>query len=217
MVSVAMLFGASNPKVYAQLGDTIYNNVSAIDKLKDMKAFELYHDKMAKYVEDVKQTKLIGYAIENGYSKVDKMEYLNRLRKLAKQNDFYLRLAQQSYARALENEKSDLFVSLINSGAIDTASRKNEIIDYYYAHKEDINATGVIQNFLDEDAKLRALKEAEYKNRKTKKQLEEERLRRIREKDRREQEALEKKLEMELEKKKKELREEQKKELLKTI
>ena len=90
---------------------------------------------------------------------------------------------------------------------------KSEIKEYYLAHSNDINTTGVIQSFLDEDEKLRLEREARLKALPTAEQLRKEKLRRIRENDQLKQERLQKSLEEEVIRKKHEIREYQKEEL----
>ncbi len=211
----SLLF-AKNPIVYAALGDVIYNNADNIEQLREIEEFNIYDDKIKQYVKKVNNTKEKGFKIEQGDHAVDKKEYLTALRALSKDNDFFSRQAKKLYDDSLQNENSRLFSQIINSGLIDTAEYKQEIIDYYFAHQEDINASGVIQNILDDDAALKARKEAELRKSKSKRERELEKIKRIREKDKREQEALEQKLQKELEDKKKQLRKEQKEELLKT-
>lgn len=210
------LLFSQNPNVYSALGDVIYNNVDKIEKLEDIKEFSLYTKKIEQYVQKVKTTKEVGYKIEKGDKNFDKKVYLSNLRALSKDNDFFHRTAKKFYDSSIQNENSQLFSQMINSGLIDTQEHKQEIIDYYFMHQEDINASGLIESYLDEDAKLRARKEAELKKIKSKKQRELEKIERIRAKDKKEQEALERKLQKELDKKKQEVLEEQKRELLKT-
>ncbi|MFT7860387.1 MAG: hypothetical protein ABXS93_05550 [Sulfurimonas sp.] len=207
---------ANNPKVYAALGDVIYNNAPLIEDLKDLEAMQHYKEKIEKYIEKVTAAKKEGFALEKGDKTIDKKEYLSTLRALSKENDFLLRMVRYKYSKSIENENSQLFSELINSGLIDTQEQKQTIIEYYFDHQEDINATGVIEDFLDQDEKLRAQKEAEMQRRKSAQERETANIKRIREKDKREQEALEQKLQKELEQKKKEVLQEQKKELLKT-
>jgi hypothetical protein len=168
---------------------------------------------ISEYVREVEHTKMDGFKLEKRDSHINKRAYLQSLRKLSKKNDFYVRSVKSNYNESMKKNEYKLFSQMINSGLIDTKKNKHEIIDYYYKHQDDINASGVIQNFLDEDAKLKALKEAQRKKRKTKKMLEEEKIKRLREIDRREQEELEKRLQLELEEKKLKVREEQKREL----
>jgi len=204
---------ANNPKPYSALGDVIYNNVQLIDSLKNISAYKLYINDISQYVKEVQSAKKDGFALEKGSKKINKKEYLNRLRKLSKTNDYFLRGIQSSYISSMNTNNYNLFSEIINSGLIDTKKNKAEIIDYYYKHQEDINASGVIEDFLNNDAKLKALKDAQKRRYKTKKMLEEEKIKRIRDRDRKAQEDLEIKLQNELQNKKIKIREAQKKEL----
>ena len=204
---------ANNPKPYAALGNIIYDNIQKIDSLQKLTAYKLYKSDIAEYVRKVKLAKQEGFEIESGNAKINKKKYLMKLRKLSKINDYYLRSIRSNYISSMENNDYELFSEIINCGLIDVNKNKNEIIDYYYKHKEDMNASGVIENFLNDDAKLKALKDAQRKRYKTKKMLEEEKIKRIREKDKKAQEALEIKLQNELQDKKLKIREDQKKEL----
>jgi len=201
------------PKPYAALGDVIYENVINIEKLENIKGFELFKDDIQKYVREVKSAKKDGYALEQKKVAVNKREYLNKLRKLSKTNDFYLRTIKNGYLTSMKTNNYEQFSQIINSELIDVNSSKKVIIDYYYKHEEDINASGVIENFLNEDAKLKALKDAQRKKYKSRKTLQEEKIKRIRENDKKAEIDLENKLQNDLEKKKLEIRENQKKEL----
>ena len=202
-----------NPKVYAALGDVIYNNVSKIEKLKEMKIYEVLNEEIDIYTLKVSDLKKEGFLLEGGDKSIDKKLYLNTLRELSKYNDQYIRSAKSNFRDAVKNEDSETFEKIINTGLIDTQRHKDKIINYYFAHQEDVNASGVIQGYLDADAKLRAEREAKRKYYKTKKQLEEEKIKRIRKTDKEEQAKLEKQLEDEVIKKKEEIIKEQKSEL----
>ena len=204
---------SNNPKPYSALGNVIYNNVQKIDSLQNLSSYELYKSDIAKYVQEVQQAKKEGFEIESNTASISKKDYLIKLRHLSKINDYYLRGIRSKYKSSMDNNNYNLFSEIINCGLVDTDKNKNEIIDYYYKHQEDINASGVIKNFLNDDAKLKALKDAQKKKYKTKKMLEDEKIKRIREKDKIIQENLEAKLQNELEDKKLKIREEQKREL----
>lgn len=206
---------ANNPKPYAVLGDVIYDNVDKIESLEKIDAYGLYKEDIIKYVAEVNKTKSEGFKLEAKKSALSNKEYLNKLRSLSKTNDFYLRSVKSNYHSSMKNDNYDLFSDVINSGLMNTDECKQEIIDYYYKHKEDINASGVIENFLNKDAALKALKEAQRKKYKTKKMREEEKIKRIRAEDAKAKAALEKKLETDLENKKLKIRQEQKRELAK--
>ena len=210
---ISTIILANNPRVYAALGDVIYDNVDNIEKLGELDTYANQHDTINTYVQKVKETKENGFSIEAGDKTVDKKSYLNSLRKLSRENDYFVRSANNSYKRAIKNENSELFSKIINSGLIDTQRNKEEIINYYFAHQEDINASGVIQGYLDEDEKLRAKREAQKKRYISKKEREAAKIKRIRENDKREQEKLEKLLQEEVNQKKKTILKDQKQEL----
>jgi len=215
--STLLLSASDNPKAYASLGDKIYDNANNIKKLEDIGDYYLYIDDIEKYLQEVNATKELGYTLDKNSSIESKKIYLNKLRTLSHDNDYYSRMAETSFNSSLRNKDSALFSQVINSGLIDTKKYKKEILDYYFAHSEDINRSGVIQNYLDEDKALQEERERLRKKYKTKKMLEAEKIQRLREQDKIEQLQLEKKLNKAVEKKKIEIREEQKKELIKSI
>jgi len=208
---------AKNPEPFAALGDVIYNNAPKIEKLKKIGAFKSYAKEIDDYVQRVNKVKKEGFVLEYNTTPKRRSNYLVKLRELAKKNDYFTHMVELFYKNALETENSDLFSKLINSGLLDTDEHKKEIINYYFAHQAEINPHGLIQSYLDEDAKLRAKREAQRKRYMSKKEREALRIKEIRERDRRQKELLEKRLDEELKEKKKEIREYQKKELSKTI
>lgn len=210
---VSTLLIAQNPKVYSVLGNVIYDNANNIEKLKFIEKFSSFEDKIDKYVIDVNKTKNDGFLIETGTDNIDKAAYLDKLRELAKINDFFVRSANSSFEYSINNEDSKLFSEMINSGLIDMRKNKSEIINYYLEHSNDINATGVLQEFLDEDQALRKEREDSLKLRLTTKEQEEAKIKRIRKNDQEKQEAIQKSLEEEVVRKKIEIRKNQIKEL----
>lgn len=212
-IAFTFLNANENPKVYSALGDVIYDNAPKVEKLKTIKIYEAKLVDIDTYMQSVEKLKEEGFALENGDTNIDKKVYLNTLRKLSKEYDQYIRNARKSFSESVKNEDSKTFEKIINTGLIDTTRNKDKIISYYFAHQEDVNASGVIQGYLDQDAKLRAEREAKRKYYKTKKQLEEEKIKRIRQTDKEEQAKLEKKLEEEVIKKKEDIIKEQKSEL----
>lgn len=206
---------AQNPLPYAALGDVIYDNVEKIDSLKNISSYALYKDDIDSYTTAVYKAKEQGYAVEKSCNRKAKKEYLNTLRLLSKRNDYFLRGLQNQYIESLNSDNYEFFSEIINSGLIDTQSKKEEIIDYFYKNKEDMNSTGVIDTFLEEDAHLKALKDIQKKHYKSKIQLQEEKIKRIRENDLKQQEKIEENLQNDLNNKKANIRKIEKKELAK--
>lgn len=201
---------AQNPKVYSTIGDDIYNNVDSIENLKSLSAYPYEKNKILKYVNAVKLSKQIGFNIESGNKEVSPSKYLKKLRELSKTDKGFVRKVKAMFDKSIEEENTLLFLEMINSGLLDTKARQKEIMSFYKSHQDDISPVGVIQVFLDENAKLR--KEHTYLI-EAKKRKELARIKYLREKDKAEEEALNKKLTEELKEKKKEIRAHQKQEL----
>jgi hypothetical protein len=214
---LALTLFAQNPRVYSALGDVLYDSLDNIEKLQLIDEYKVYRQKIDRYAKRVRAAKKVGFAIENGDETVTPKGYLRTLRELAKEHDFFTREVEASFHEAIRTKNSKLFHAIINSGLLDTDRYKKEIIGYYFEHSDELQTQGLIQKYLDEDAKLRAKKEAQKKHYKTKKQREKERIERLRRRDKLEQERLEKELQEKLLKKKQEIREYQEKELSKTI
>lgn len=204
---------AHNPNPYAALGDVIYDNVSNIESLKQIDSYRLYADDIDKYVSEVDEAKIQGYELEKAATSKTKNDYLNRLRTLSKTNDYFLRSINNKYKESMKKDDYKLFLQIINSGLINIQKKKKEIINYYYKNKENIDSTGVIDTFLEEDAKFRLKKDRQKKHYKTKKQLEAKKIKRIRENDKAAQKKLEEDLQKDLNTKKAEIRKIQRKEL----
>lgn len=201
---------AINPNVYAALGNKLYDNVENIAKLQDIEEFEIYRQKIQEYYYNVQAVKNDGFMIDDGNSKVSKKDYLKKLRKLSKTNDFFVATVNAAFQKSIKDKDSLLFINTVNSGLINTTKYKKEIKTYYYAHKEEIDISGsVIEKFVNEDIRNR---KKVYRG-PTKEELEKEKIRRIRAKDKAKQEAIAKSIEEELLRKKRKIREEQKKEL----
>ena len=206
------LLFSSNPAVYSALGDVIYDNVQGIEKLGEIDEYLVYKDKIKQYVSEVDATKRAGFLIEKGNKKIDKKSYLNNLRKFSKINDFFTRSARNNFLESMETENSKLFSALVNSGLIDTKKNKNKIVTYYLFHMDEINPEGTIQEIIDNDE---ALKNKKVKKRvyRSKKQIQQAKIKRIRENDKKRQAAIEKRLQERVNKEKTEIIDYQKKEL----
>ncbi|MCF6310201.1 MAG: hypothetical protein L3J19_07010 [Sulfurimonas sp.] len=205
---LATLALAQNPRVYSALGDVMYDNVEKIEKLKNIAEFSILQSKIDKYVEDVRNTKKDGFSIES--KNIDKSEYLTKLRKLSKTNDFFVRDVKKYFIESIEIQDNRLFTATVNSGLLDTKAHKQEIINYYLKHSDDLDASGVIQSFLDENS---AIKKRTKANKDINKNIEISKIKRIRQRDKRLEEAVRKSLEEELIQKKNKIRQYQKKEL----
>jgi len=207
-ISIALY--AQNPKVYSSLGDVIYDNLDKIESLKKIDNYKTFSFKIDQYSKDVDKTKKLGFAIESGEMVKTKLEYLDKLRELSNINDYFFRSAYISFEKSIDNQDNNLFIDIVNTGMIDTKKNKVKILNYYNLHSEDINSSGLIQNMIDEEKTKKTKKKSYYK---TKKQIDEAKIRRIRASDKYKREMMEQKLQKELELKKEKIRKDQEREL----
>lgn len=200
---------ASNPKIYAALGDLIYNNEPKISKLAELQIYRANRETIQNYSKEVQRVKEMGIVAEKSKDKKLQKEYLIRLRKLSKENDFFIRSANKNYEKALQTQQSEDFVGLVNSGLIETNARKEEILNYYYEHKEEIDLTGVLEEYVKEDKELKKKRDIKSVKKRTKEALAREKIERIRKNDLEAQKRLELRLQEELTEKKSAIRKDQ--------
>lgn len=200
---------ASNPKIYAALGDLIYNNEPKISKLAELQIYRANRETIENYSKEVQRVKEMGMLAEKSKDKKLQKEYLIRLRKLSKENDFFIRSANKNYEKALQTQQSEDFVGLVNSGLIETNARKEEILNYYYEHKEEIDLTGVLEEYVKEDKELKKKRDIKSVKKRTKEALAREKIERIRKNDLEAQKRLELRLQEELTEKKSAIRKDQ--------
>jgi len=197
-----------NPNVYSALGNTIYENVRAVEGLKKIEEFSRFESKIDKYTQDVAELKKEGFVIESKENSADKYKYLSRLRELSIVNDYFIRRVKNSFKLSIEKRNSRLFVEMINSGLLDTKTYKKEIIKYYVEHTQEIKPSGLLERFLQQNELDN--RERETKNKNTKIDNQRAKIKRVRQRDINNKKALNKLLEEELIKKKLKIRQEQK-------
>lgn len=197
---------AQNPSIFSSLGDTIYDNSTHIEKLKNIDTYSAYSSKIDDYMRDVKDSKQYGFNVKN---ESDKKSYLNKLRELSFTNDFFIKSIESSFKKSLKKQSSKLFLESVNSNLLDVHKYKSEIMSYYNQHKSEINPQGTIQNLIDEDKKT----QKKELRKKSDKLLEEERIARIRKSDKLNEEEIQHSLEEDVLKKKILINEEKNREL----
>lgn len=170
---------SDNPKIYTNLGDKIYDNVDKIYLLKNSDKYNKYIQKIERYKIEVDKTKLLGFNIIKGSELDQQKKYLESLRNLEYTHNYFMKLVQNDFTLALDIQDDLLFLRVVNSGLFDTKNNKRAILKYYEAHKERINPAGVIQSFLD----MKPKKKKVYKPRKTKMQLQKEKINRLKKKE----------------------------------
>ncbi len=204
---------ASNPNVYATLGDVIYNNAPKIEKLKNFDEYAPFKERIDTYIKDVNETKKLGFAIEDGIKKGAAKEYLKRLRTLAKTNDFFSRSAKALFENALKNGDFNTLMDILDTGLIDTQRNKKRLLEFWEERKGSFVPRGEFLRIVQEEELKKNSKNTKEYYEKLRKMREREKIRRLREKDKKRQEELQRRLEEELKRKKEQIEKKQVEEL----
>jgi hypothetical protein len=208
---------AENPKAFSALGDIIYDDASVIAKLGDIESMKSEHEMINSYLIVCDVVKREGFALDRNQSDVDEKDYLALLRILSKEHDELYRKAELAFENAMNEGNEEEVLKLFSSGAVDAAARTSEIKAYYDKYHEE-QELGILAEFIAQQEKLQAAREAEEATRRKAagsyvKKKEQEKIKHFRERDEAERLAREKALQEEMERTKEEIFEKQKREL----
>lgn len=207
LLSLSILVFGDNPKVYSSLGDSIYNSVDKVVKLKTVESFTQYSQDIDSYKVNVNELKKIGFSLDNSVDILAQEKYLSSLRKLDKEYYFYLRESYRVLNNSIENEDTKTFDALLQTDLIDINHNKKNILKFYAEHKAKITLTPSMNEILVKE------RQKKLKTNNLQRNIEQDRVNRIRQSSKRKEENLEKKLQEENQKKKLEIRNKQKEEL----
>ncbi|MDY0116070.1 MAG: hypothetical protein RBR59_00660 [Sulfurimonadaceae bacterium] len=206
---------AEYPKVYAQIGDDIYKNLSNIEDLKNTKEFSRYTNEIEIYVYEAQKAKENGFMIENGDNSVDKNLYLEDLRKLVKTNDYFKNLVITTFEKSLSTKNNTLFVETVNSNLL-PQSFEQKILDYYNNNVDAIIESGflaILAQKQRDELEAKNAKKIVKVTPKIKKDSNQEKMERLKKADLEKREAFKKQVEEEEARKKAQIIAKQKKEL----
>ena len=218
LLLIFLSLNAQNPKLFSKLADKIYDQLPKIKELKKVDALKNYDYRVDQYTQEVELLKKQGFKLEKKEPcKISVKEYLKALRELSKENDFFIRLAKKTFDTSFKENNVTTFKQLLDTGMVSITQDDEEIVRFYADNKDDYNLSILdeyvqrynkkveeeTQKQLEEhnryrsyyefqgDEKLDRIKRAE-------KMREAQRLKAIEEQNRKEKEALEKKLIQEL-------------------
>ena len=140
MLLVSISLWAENPKIYAVLGDPVYNDIPKIRQLADVKVMVKERYNIIRYLKKAEDTKKLGIALDNDNAGfLNKKDYLVAVRYLDHEHKRYLRLAETAVKNAIQEEDYPSFAQLIESGLIDIEANEEEIFGFYEAYRDDTN------------------------------------------------------------------------------
>jgi hypothetical protein len=139
MLWVSVSLWAANPVAYAGLGDVIYDGMPKIAQLGDASAVSSHHENISKYLGKCDRAKEEGFALDRGAAgAMDKKAYLELLRSLNNEYEFYVRTANTALDRTIEENDYEAFSQLIKTGLINIDRNSEQIVSFYKMHKNGI-------------------------------------------------------------------------------
>lgn len=166
--SIVTLY-AQNPKVYNSLGDIIYGDMIKISNLADTKGMKSHQKNIDKYLKKCLALQEKGYVLDRKGG--DPKAYLDELRKLAKEYDFFVRAAHASLDKTMADNDYTAFSELIKTGLIDIEKHGGQIIGFYEMHRSDTNTIPEIESYIQyqnelkkQEAEARAKRRAIHTN-----------------------------------------------------
>lgn len=166
MLWVSASLWAANPVAYSGLGDVIYNGMPKMAQLGDALAVSSHHENIAKYLAKCEHAKEEGFALDRAAAgAMDKKDYLELLRSLHNEYEFYIRTANAALNRTIEENDYEAFSELVETGLIDIEKNSEQIISFYEMHRNGVKLPE-IENFIEYRKQLVELEKKEQMERK---------------------------------------------------
>lgn len=138
MITVAIFVWADTPKIYATLGDLIYDDVESISRLGDIKVMSRYEEPISRYIDDCEVARMHGFVLDVEDPAPEALKsYLLELRALDDKRLFFIRMTGRALLKAIEQDDLKSYSELIKSGVIDIERHSDSVIEYYLHHRHE--------------------------------------------------------------------------------
>lgn len=127
----------ANPKLYSGLGDTIYDAMPKVSELAEVQAVAKHRNNIEAFLTKCSSTKEKGFVLDKGTKdKKETQAYLERLRSLNSEYEFYVHTAEEALSRSIQDNDYGNFAALIRTGLIDIEDNSDRIVGFYELHKK---------------------------------------------------------------------------------
>lgn len=126
---------SANPSIYAALGDAIYNTMPRVEQLADVKAMKYHRTNIVEYLQRCREAKEQGYTLQKQGTEEQMQAYLERLRYLNAEYEFYVRATQSALKRTIDEDDYAAFSELIKTGLIDIDKNSDRILKFYESNR----------------------------------------------------------------------------------
>lgn len=162
---LAVTVWAANPKMYAGVGDPIYDTMEQVKSLVWIESMRKYRQGIGDFLAACQTTKEQGLALEKSHAvESERKGYLQKLRTLTREHDFFVNAARKVFEQTMKTGNYEDFSKLIETGLIDTATNRQEITAFYETHR-GTHRIEVLDAYLMEDQALREREMSEKEKR----------------------------------------------------
>ena len=155
LLTVTLTLFAQNPKSFAALGDVIYDDVDKFENLKNLASMQDFQAAIDTYIASADTTKKMGFAVDAKESSVDGKSYLKALRALSIERDAIILSSRDRFKEAMTDEDGITINGMLGYGVIDSENYKTELISYYEEFGEDQNLSNVEPLYMQHLASLK--------------------------------------------------------------
>lgn len=203
---------AETPKLYKNLGDKLYYNMVNISNLADVTLMQQHQENIDNYLHQCLALQEQGLKIDQEGG--DEKGYLKTLRSLAKEYEFFVRMANTTLLQTMTNNDYTGFKELIQTGLIDIDKYGDQIIGFYEIHRRGSEVIPEVESYIRYREELKAQEnEAKLRRQEIYQSYKQRRVEQINRRQEEKKAAYMQSLEEERERTKEEVYEEQKQEL----
>ena len=148
IISMSVAMWAANPKIYAGLGDFIYDDMVNISQLGELDAMGNERVQIQAYLKRCQNVKERGFSLDNNGSVEEKENYLETLRSLETERKFFVNAANAALERKIQENDFEGYKELLQTGMIDIEKNSDDIINFYALNKSSENTIVEVEDYL---------------------------------------------------------------------
>lgn len=145
----------ANPAIYAGLGDVIYDAMPKMAQLANVGAMAHHRDNILQYLKKCEAARTAGYAVDKGGDDTARKSYLETLRTLNGQYEFFIRTAHAALNQTIIDNDYQGFSALIKTGTIEIDRDPDQIVGFYELKRGE-SCLPEIEDYLNYQAALKA-------------------------------------------------------------
>ncbi len=121
----------ANPVIYAGLGDVIYDAMPKMAQLANVGAMAHHRENILQYLKKCEAARERGYALDKEGDDASRKAYIETLRALNGQHEFFIRTAHAALNQTIIDNDYQGFSALIKTGAIEIDRDPDQIVGFY--------------------------------------------------------------------------------------